>query len=138
MTGGMIERYSLPKMKAIWSDEHRFEIWLKIELLALEAWSQLGLLLPEEVELIRRKVTFSKERMLEIEQVTRHDVIAFLTTLSEGLGEEGRFLHFGLTSSDVLDTATACLLKESAEVILADIDEVCSILREKAVSYTHL
>lgn len=133
----MIERYSLPKMKAIWSDEHRFEIWVTIELLALEAWSQLGLISPEEVEHIRRRVTFSKERMLEIEQVTRHDVIAFLTTLSEGLGKEGRFLHFGLTSSDMLDTATACLLKESAEMILADIEEVCSVIREKALEHRY-
>ncbi|MEN3186727.1 MAG: adenylosuccinate lyase [Atribacterota bacterium] len=133
----MIERYSLPKMKAIWSDEHRFEVWLQIELLALEAWSQLGLISPEEVERIRQKVTFSKERMLQIEQVTRHDVIAFLTTLSEGLGKEGRFLHFGLTSSDVLDTATSFLLKESAEVILADLDEVCSIIRDKALEHRY-
>ena len=128
----MIDRYSLPGMRAIWSDGRRFEVWLKIELLALEAWSQLGLLSPEDVENIRRKVVFSKERMLEIEQITRHDVIAFLTTISENLGKEGRFLHFGLTSSDMLDTATGYLLKEST-----DIDEVLAVLRQKVLEHRY-
>ena len=133
----MIDRYALPGMRAIWSDEHRFEVWLRVELLALEAWSQLGLLSPDEVENIRRRITFSRERMVEIERVTRHDVIAFLTAISENLGKEGRFLHFGLTSSDMLDTATGFLLKESAELILADIDELLAVIKKKALEHRY-
>ncbi|MGQ9473429.1 MAG: adenylosuccinate lyase [Candidatus Caldatribacteriaceae bacterium] len=133
----MIDRYSLPRMKQIWSDEHRFEVWIKIELLALEAWSQLGLLSPEMAEEIRKRIQFSKDRMIEIEQITRHDVIAFLTAISEKLGRDGRFLHFGLTSSDMLDTATAVLLKESAELILDDIDAVLISIRKKALEHRY-
>lgn len=129
---GMIERYTLPRMQAIWSDVHRFEIWIQVEMLVLEAWEKLGVVPKEEVEKIRAKLSFSPERMKEIEKVTKHDVIAFLTSISEGLGRESRFLHFGLTSSDVLDTANAVLLRESADLLLEDIEKVLAILRKKA------
>lgn len=129
---GMIERYTLPRMQAIWSDMHRFEIWIQVEMLVLEAWEKLGVVPKEEVEKIRAKLSFSPERMKEIEKVTKHDVIAFLTSISEGLGRESRFLHFGLTSSDVLDTANAVLLRESADLLLEDIEKVLAILRKKA------
>lgn len=129
---GMIERYTLPRMQAIWSDMHRFEIWIQVEMLVLEAWEKLGVVPKEEVEKIRAKLSFSPERMKEIEKITKHDVIAFLTSISEGLGRESRFLHFGLTSSDVLDTANAVLLRESADLLLEDIEKVLAILRKKA------
>lgn len=133
----MIERYTLPAMAKIWSDEHRFETWLKVELLALEGWSQLGLISPTELETVKQKVRFSQERMGQIEKETRHDVIAFLTTLSENLGAEARFLHFGLTSSDMLDTANAVLLRESADLILDDINLVLQSIQEKAQKYRY-
>lgn len=128
----MIERYTLPKMQAIWSDAHRFEVWIRIEMLVLEAWERLGVVPGEEVEKIRAKLSFSPERMKEIEKVTKHDVIAFLTSLAENLGRESRFLHFGLTSSDVLDTANAVLLRESADLLLEDIEKVLKVIRKKA------
>lgn len=128
----MIERYTLPKMQAIWSDTHRFEVWIRIEMLVLEAWEKLGVVPKEEIEKIRTKLSFSPERMREIEKVTKHDVIAFLTSLAENLGRESRFLHFGLTSSDILDTANAVLLRESADLLLGDIERVLQVIRKKA------
>ncbi|MEN3183921.1 MAG: adenylosuccinate lyase [Atribacterota bacterium] len=128
----MIERYTLPEMQAIWSDTHRFEVWIRIEMLVLEAWEKLGVVPKEEIEKIRTKLSFSPERMREIEKVTKHDVIAFLTSLAENLGRESRFLHFGLTSSDILDTANAVLLRESADLLLGDIERVLQVIRKKA------
>ena len=133
----MIERYTLPEMKKIWSDEHRFEIWLKIELLALEAQQELGFISQEDLEKIKKGVSFSPERMQEIEKVTRHDVIAFLTTLSENLGPESRFIHFGMTSSDVLDTANAVLMKEALDLVLKDMEGVLDSIRNKALRYRY-
>ncbi len=133
----MIERYTLPRMQAIWSDAHRFEIWIRIEMLVLEAWARLGVVPEEEVEEIRAKLAFSPERMKEIEKTTKHDVIAFLTSLAENLGRESRFLHFGLTSSDVLDTANAVLLKEAADLLLEDIEKVLQVIRKKAWEYRY-
>ncbi len=133
----MIERYTLPEMKKIWSDIHRFEIWLKIELLALEAQQKLGLLSPEDLEKIKKGVSFSPDRMQEIEKITHHDVIAFLTTLSENLGPESRFIHFGMTSSDVLDTANAFLMKEALDLVLKDIDGVLNSIKNKALQYRY-
>jgi len=133
----MIERYTLPEMKKIWSDIHRFEIWLKIELLALEAQQKLGLLSPEDLEKIKKGVSFSPDRMQEIEKITHHDVIAFLTTLSENLGPESRFIHFGMTSSDVLDTANAFLMKEALDLVLKDIDGVLISIKNKALQYRY-
>ncbi|MCS7242433.1 adenylosuccinate lyase [Candidatus Caldatribacterium sp.] len=128
----MIERYTLPRMQAIWSDVHRFEIWIRIEMLVLEAWEKLGVIPKEEVERIRSRLSFSPERMKEIEKITKHDVIAFLTSLAENLGRESRFLHFGLTSSDVLDTANAVLLRESADLLLEDVEKVLKAIRKRA------
>ncbi len=134
----MIDRYALPEMKRIWSDEHRFEIWMKVELLVLEAWSELGLLPREQVDNIRKKIVFSREKMAEIEKITKHDVIAFLTALSQSVGrEEARFLHFGLTSSDMLDTANGYLLKESADLLLSDIDTLLSSIKAKALEHRY-
>ncbi len=128
----MIERYTLPRMQAIWSDAHRFEVWIRIEMLVLEAWGELGVVPKEDIERIRANLRFSPERMREIEKTTKHDVIAFLTSITENLGRESRFLHFGLTSSDVLDTANAVLLRESADLLLEDIDRVLEVIRKRA------
>ena len=133
----MIERYTLPEMKKIWDDAHRFEIWLKIELLALEAQQKLGLLSPGDLEKIKKGVSFSPDRMQEIEKITHHDVIAFLSTLSENLGPESRFIHFGMTSSDVLDTANAFLMKEALDLVLKDIDGVLNSIKNKALQYRY-
>ncbi len=133
----MIERYTLLEMKKIWDDAHRFEIWLKIELLALEAQQKLGLLSPGDLEKIKKGVSFSPDRMQEIEKITHHDVIAFLSTLSENLGPESRFIHFGMTSSDVLDTANAFLMKEALDLVLKDIDGVLNSIKNKALQYRY-
>ncbi|WP_369019310.1 adenylosuccinate lyase [Thermatribacter velox] len=133
----MIKRYTLPQMGRIWSDEHRFEVWMKVEMLALEAWCELGLFPREILEKVRNQISFSSSRMEEIEARTRHDVIAFLTTLSESIGPEARFLHFGMTSSDMLDTANAYLMKESCELILKDIDTVLEAIKDKALTYRY-
>jgi adenylosuccinate lyase len=133
----MIERYTLPGMQEIWSDDHRFEVWLQIEMLVLEALVELGLVPKEDFEKIREKVRFSRERMQEIERITRHDVVAFIESISEGLGRESRFIHFGLTSSDVLDTANAVLLRESAELLLEDVGTVLAVIEEQALRHRY-
>lgn len=133
----MIKRYTLPRMGQIWSDEHRFEVWTKVEILALEAWCELGLFSKEVLEKVRSKISFSASRMEEIEAKTRHDVIAFLTTISESIGPEARFLHFGMTSSDMLDTANAYLMKEACEIILEDIDRVLEAIKNKALAHRY-
>ncbi len=133
----MIERYTLPRMQKIWSDDHRFEVWLQVEMLVLEALAELGLVSREDFERIQGKVKFSKERMQEIEKITRHDVVAFIESIGENLGRESRFIHFGLTSSDVLDTANAVLLKESAELLLEDVDTVLTVIKGQALRHRY-
>lgn len=131
----MIERYSRHEMAKIWDEEHRARIWLKVELLVLEAWVQLGLLSQDEYYKISNQVTLSLNRMKEIETITRHDVIAFLTSLTEQCGLESRFIHFGMTSSDMLDTAQAFLMKEAADLILEDCQKVLGSIKQKALKY---
>ncbi|MEI6157173.1 MAG: adenylosuccinate lyase [Atribacterota bacterium] len=131
----MIERYSLPQMTRIWSDEHRAEIWLKVEILALEAWEKVGLLSRDDLEKIKKNASFSLERMREIEKITHHDVIAFLTSISEKCGPESRFLHFGMTSSDMLDTTQGYVMKESADLLLEDCIQAMESIRKKALEH---
>ncbi len=132
----MIERYSRPEMAQIWSDAHRFEIWMKIELLAAEALAAQGIVPREDLETCREKApVFDRaavERIAEIEATTRHDVIAFLTYVEEAIGEASRWLHLGMTSSDVLDTALAVQLKEAGELLLADLDLLLGTLERRA------
>ena len=109
----MIERYSLPEMAAIWSASHKTDTWLRVELMVCEGWAREGIIPQEAMEKIRR-ASYNSERMQEIEQETHHDVISFLRSIQEQLGPEGRFIHLGLTSSDVLDTGLAAQLKEAA------------------------
>ncbi|HSV32113.1 MAG TPA: adenylosuccinate lyase [Atribacteraceae bacterium] len=128
----VIERYSLPKMRSIWSDRYRLDTWLRVEIAVLECWQERGLFSREILNEILDKIRISPERMREIEQTTRHDVIAFLTSLSENLGPVSRYLHFGLTSSDMLDTANALIMKAAGELIQEDLQEVLHSIRETA------
>ena len=111
----MIERYTLPQMGAVWKDEFKFKTWLKIEILACEARSEMGEISKEDVEVIKKKANFDIKRILEIEETTRHDVIAFLTNVSEYVGPESRHIHYGMTSSDILDTTLSYQMKTAGE-----------------------
>ncbi len=128
----MIPRYSRPEMTRIWEPENRFQIWLDIELYAAEAWTKLGKIPKGVVDRIRAKAKFDVGRIDEIEKVVKHDVIAFLTSVAESVGEESRYLHYGLTSSDVLDTCLSVQLMQSADLLLEDLHQVLTALRERA------
>ncbi|PKM81004.1 MAG: adenylosuccinate lyase [Firmicutes bacterium HGW-Firmicutes-13] len=133
----MIERYTRPQMGSIWTLENKFRKWLEIEILACEAWAELGVIPREAAGLIREKASFTVDRILEIEKVTRHDVVAFTRSVAESLGEESKFVHYGLTSSDVVDTAMCALMKEAADLIIEDLKELTAVLRDKAVQYKY-
>lgn len=128
----MIPRYSREIMAKIWSPENKYQKWLDVEILACEAMEKLGKIPKSALKNIKNKVSINVERIDEIEKVTKHDVIAFLTSLTEKVGEDGRFIHMGLTSSDVLDTSLAVQLKEAAEVLLVDIDKLLAVLKKRA------
>ncbi len=131
----MISRYTRPEMGKIWTDERKIETWLEIELLVCEALSQLGQIPAEAVSEIRKKASFDVNRVNEIEKVTKHDVIAFLTNVGESIGPLSRYLHYGLTSSDILDTSLALLLKEASDLILKDLQRLLEVLKVKAFQY---
>jgi adenylosuccinate lyase len=131
----MIERYTLPKMGSVWSDKNKLQKWLEIEILVCEALSELGEIPEAAVEVIKKKAAFDPQRVLEIEQTTHHDVIAFLTNVAEHVGPESRFIHVGLTSSDLLDTTLSCQLREAGNLILERIDTLASALGEKALAH---
>jgi len=122
-------------MGKIWTDQRKFETWLEIELLVCEALSQLGEIPAEALKEIQKKATFDARRVDEIEKVTKHDVLAFLTDVGESIGPLSRYLHYGLTSSDILDTSLALLLKEASGLILQDIHRLLKVLKEKAFQY---
>jgi adenylosuccinate lyase len=122
-------------MAKIWTDQRKFETWLQIELLVCEALSQLGQIPAEAVREIKEKATFDTQRIDEIEKVTKHDVLAFLTDVGKSIGPLSRYLHYGLTSSDILDTSLAILLKEASEIILQDIHRLLETLKKKAFQY---
>ena len=128
----MIERYSRPEMAAIWSEENKYQAWLEVEILADEAWAELGEIPKEDVQKIREKATFDVDRILEIEQETRHDVVAFTRAVSESLGNERKWVHYGLTSTDVVDTAYGYLYKQANDIIRKDLDNFASIIADKA------
>jgi adenylosuccinate lyase len=122
-------------MAAIWSPENRFQKWLDIELLACEAMAQRGEIPSEAMQTIRDRAGFDVRRIDEIEKTTKHDVIAFLTSVTEKVGEAGRYIHMGLTSSDILDTSLALLLREAADILIADLDQLLAVLQRKAYEY---
>lgn len=107
-------------MSAIWTDENRFQAWLEVEILACEAWAELGVIPKEDVKVMRENASFDINRILEIEKDTRHDVVAFTRAVSESLGEERKWVHYGLTSTDVVDTALSYLLKQANDILLKD------------------
>lgn len=133
----MIERYSRPEMRAIWTEENKFRAWLEVELCACEAWADLGVIPKEDTVKLRQNATFDIDRIYEIEQETRHDVIAFTRAVSESLGEERKWVHYGLTSTDVVDTAMGYLLKQANDILEQDILRFIGILKEKALVYKH-
>jgi len=131
----VIPRYSREKMEKIWSPQNRYQKWLDVEIAACEAMAKKGKIPQKALAKIKLKVSINVKRIDEIEKTTKHDVIAFLTSLTEKVGEDGRFIHMGLTSSDVLDTSLAVLLKEAAETLLSDIDELLKVLKKKALEH---
>ena len=131
----MIPRYTRPVMGQIWSDESRWTWWLSIEILSCEAWSQLGRIPQKAIPIIRKKARINSERINTIEAEVKHDVIAFVSAVAETIGPEGRYLHFGLTSSDVVDTAFACQLKASAELLEQDLNKLLATLKKIALKH---
>ena len=131
----MVERYAREAMKSKWSIQAKYDAWLKVELAAVRAWNKLGLITDDDCEKIQKNAKFDIARIDEIEKTTKHDVIAFLTSVSESLGDESRFVHYGMTSSDCIDTAVALQMKESLELILADINEFLKALKERAMEH---
>ena len=130
----MIDRYSRPAMKRVWSDENKYRNWLQVELAVCEAWTEEGVIPAEDMERLRH-ARYNHQRMTEIFETTRHDVTAFLSSITEGLGPEGRWLHLGLTSSDLLDTAQALQFTEAGGLLLQDLDDAIQSLREQAITY---
>ena len=131
----MLERYSREKMKQIWTEENKYRTWLEVEILAAEAWAKLGVIPEDAAKEIREKASFNEERILEIEKETRHDVIAFLTNVAEYVGPAARYLHWGLTSSDMLDTAMAVRMKQAMEIIIDDVQECLETIKKRAFEH---
>ena len=133
----MIERYTNPEMGRIWTLQHEFEVMLEVEITACEAMAELGKIPVEAAKNIREKAQFNLERVKEIEKVTNHDIIAFLTNVAEYVGEDSKYIHKGLTSSDVKDTALGIMMKKSAELILEDLKNLRDVLKRQAKKYKH-
>lgn len=133
----MIDRYTREEMGKIWTEENRFDAWLEVEILACEAWAELGDIPKEDVRKIRENAKFDVDRIKEIEAETRHDVVAFTRAVSESLGEERKWVHYGLTSTDVVDTANSYLLKQANVILREDLNRFVTILGEKAKEHKY-
>ncbi|HAM80976.1 adenylosuccinate lyase [Ornithinibacillus bavariensis] len=133
----MIERYTREEMGTIWTEENKFNAWLEVEILVCEAWSELGIIPQEDLKRIREIASFDIQRIYELERETRHDVVAFTRAVSETLGEERKWVHYGLTSTDVVDTALSLNLKQANEILRKDIHNFIEILRSKAIEHKH-
>jgi len=131
----MIERYALPEISRIWEDQNRYQIWLDIEILACEAQAELGIIPKEVIPEIREKAKFEVSRINEIEETVQHDVIAFLTNVAEHVGPSSRYIHFGMTSSDILDTTLAVQMVQAGKLIQDELDHLISALRDQAIRY---
>src|SRR5262245_27916133 len=131
----MIPRYSRPEMARIWEPETRFSIWLEIETYAAEAMANLGLIPKHAADAAKKRGGFDVARIEEIEREVKHDVIAFLSSVAEHVGREARFLHAGLTSSDVLDTCFNVQLVQAADILIADVDDLLAALKARAFEY---
>lgn len=133
----MIERYTRPEMGAIWTEQNKYQAWLEVEILACEAWAEIGDIPKEDVAKIRKNASFDVNRILEIEKETRHDVVAFTRAVSETLGEERKWVHYGLTSTDVVDTALSYLIKQANNILRKDIVNFIDIIAAKAKEHKH-
>ena len=131
----MIERYSREIMRKVWTEQNKFDAYLRVEILASEAWSQLGVVPKEDVEKLWKSASFDINRIYEIEQQTRHDIVAFTRAVSETLGEERKWVHYGLTSTDVVDTANGYLLKQANAILMDDIEKMLEVLRKRAIEF---
>jgi adenylosuccinate lyase len=131
----VIPRYTLPEMAAVWSDEARVGHWLEIEILAVEAWARLGRVPAEDARAIRERAAITVERVNELEQVTKHDVAAFVQAVGESVGDAGRWIHFGMTSSDVLDTGLALHLRDAADLLLGRVEALLGVTKRLALQH---
>ncbi len=131
----MIDRYTLPEMGALWSEETKFQKWLDVEIAVCEVHAEMGTIPRDALEQIKSRAKFSVARINEIEKTTDHDVIAFTTNLAESIGEASRFVHYGLTSSDVVDTANALLLRDACDILLKKIDVLLDVLQRRAMEF---
>ena len=131
----MIPRYSRPEMSAVWTEENKFGAYLKVEIEAAAAWSKLGVIPAEDVEKLRTKATFDVQRIYEIEKETRHDIVAFTRAVSESLGDEKKWVHYGLTSTDVVDTANGYLIKQANNILRKDLQRFTEILKKRAYEF---
>src|SRR4026209_1656654 len=131
----MIDRYTLPEMGALWSEQNKFQKWLDVEIAVCEVHAEMGTIPRDALEQIKARAQFSVERINEIEKTTNHDVIAYTTNLAESIGEASRFVHYGLTSSDVVDTANALLLRDSADILLKKVEALMEVLKRRAFEF---
>lgn len=133
----MLARYTREEMGKIWTDQNRYQAWLEVEILADEAWAELGEIPKEEVALIREKASFDIQRILEIEEQTRHDVVAFTRAVSESLGEERKWVHYGLTSTDVVDTAYGYLIRQANDLLRVGLKRLADVIAKKAKEHKY-
>jgi len=131
----VIPRYSLPEMAAVWSDQTRMDHWLEIEILAAEAWAELGRIPKEDAREVRAKASFTVDEVLEIEEATRHDVAAFVDVVARSVGEVGRWVHFGMTSSDILDTGLALQMRDAADLLLGRVEKLLAVTKARALEH---
>src|SRR5438128_12132689 len=131
----MIDRYTLPEMGALWSEETRFQKWLDVEIAVCEVHAEMGTIPRDALEQIRSRAKFSVARINEIEKTTDHDVIAFTTNLAESIGEASRFVHYGLTSSDVVDTANALLLHDACDLLRQKTNRLMDVLKQRSFEF---
>ncbi|WP_283601032.1 adenylosuccinate lyase [Ligilactobacillus aviarius] len=131
----MLARYSRPEMAKIWTDESKYGAWLKVEIAVTNAWAKLGVVPQKDAERIAKNASFTAERVAEMEEVTHHDVVAFTRTVSESLGEEKKWVHYGLTSTDVVDTAQGYLLKQADQILRQDLEELKETIKQMALKY---
>ena len=131
----MIDRYSRPIMRAVWTEQKKFEAYLEVEILSAEAWSQLGVIPKDDVEKLRQNASFDIERIKQIEEQTHHDIVAFTRAVSETLGPERKWVHYGLTSTDVVDTANGFIIKQANEILLDDINKFLDVLKQQALRF---
>ncbi|MEG2069988.1 MAG: adenylosuccinate lyase [Bacteroidales bacterium] len=131
----MIKRYSRPEMSAVWTEENKFNAYLKVEIEAAAAWCQVGVIPEKEIALLRQNASFNIDRIYELEKETRHDIVAFTRAISETLGDEKKWVHYGLTSTDVVDTANGYLLKQANTILRSDLQHMAAILKKRAYEF---